>query len=187
LFLVLAACVALTASCGPAATPIPTPQPTSTPAPTAIPTESPERYHEPSGGFSYIPPPGWELVEASPLAYKVAVGPETDGFAANLTIVDEPFDGSLDEYVSSALDGLVQYFEGFQVLSQEEFRPEVGPPGVRIVAENVQSGRVLHQRFYLFDTGTKKLVVTCTRLAGTDAELDAACEGSVKTLRFESE
>lgn len=187
LFLVLVVCVALAASCGPTATSIPTPQPTSTPAPTAIPTESAERYHEPSGGFSYIPPAGWEVVKASTLAYKVAVGPETDGFAANLTIVDEPFDGSLDEYVSSALDGLGQYFESFQVLSQEEFTPEEGAPGVRIVAENMQGGRALRQSFYLFDTGTKKYVVTCTRLAGTGAELDAVCEGSVKTLRFESE
>lgn len=187
LCLSLAACVALVAGCGPIATPIPTSQPTSTPAPTAIPTESAERYHEPSGGFSYIPPAGWETVEAQSLAYKVAVGPETHGFAANLTIVDEPFGGSLEEYVSSAIDGLGQYFENFQILSQEEFTPEAGPPGVRIVAENVQSGRVLRQTFYLFDSGTKKFVVTCTRLADMGAELDAACEGSVKTLRFESE
>jgi hypothetical protein len=180
-------CVALIACCGPTATPVPTPQPTDTPAPTAIPTESADRHYEPEGGFSYIPPAGWELVKAPSLAYKVAVGPETEGFAANLTVVDEPFDGSLDEYVSSAMDGLSQYFENFQVLSQEEFKPEESPPGVRIVAENVQSGRVLRQRFYLFDGGAKKFVVTCTRLADAADELDVACEGSLKTLRFESE
>jgi hypothetical protein len=127
------------------------------------------------------------MVKAPTLAYKVAVGPEMDGFAANLTIVDEPSGGSLDEYVSSAIDGLGQYFENFQILSQEDFTPEASPPGVRIVAENVQSGRVLRQRFYLFDAGTKKFVVTCTRLVGMGEELDATCEGSVKTLRFEPE
>lgn len=85
------------------------------------------------------------------------------------------------------MDGLSQYFENLQVLSQDEFKPEESPPGVRIVAENVQSGRVLHQMFYLFDAGAKKFVVTCTRLADAGEELDAVCEGSVKTLRFESE
>jgi hypothetical protein len=127
------------------------------------------------------------MVEASSLDYKVAAGPEVDGFAANLTVVDEPFDGSLDEYVASALDGLEQYFENFQVLIQEEFKPVEGPPGVRIVAENVQGGRALRQTFYLFDGGTKKVVVTCTRLIEAAAELDAACDASVKTFRFETE
>jgi hypothetical protein len=162
--LFLGLCLTLMASCGPT-----------------------DRHYEPEGGFSYVPPVGWKLVDASALAYKVAVGPETDGFATNLTVVDEPFDGSLDEYVSSAMDGLSQYFDSFQVLSQEEFKPEESAPGVRIVAENVQVGRVLRQRFYLFDGGAKKLVVTCTRLADAAEELDAACEGSLKTFRFESE
>ncbi len=45
----------------------------------------------------------------------------------------------------------------------------------------------MHQMLYLFDAGAKKLVVTCTRLADAGEELDAVCEGSVKTLRFESE
>ena len=127
------------------------------------------------------------MVKAPSLAYKVAVGPEMDNFAANLTVVDEPFGGTLDEYASSAIDGLSQYFEDFEVLSQDEFKPEEGPPGVRIVAENVQSGRVLRQRFYLLNAGTIKFVVTCTRLADAADELDAACEESVKTFRFESE
>lgn len=184
---VVGICLALMAGCGPTATPVPTPQPTNTPAPSAIPTESPDRHYEPAGGFSYVPPAGWEMVKAPSLDYKVAVGPEADGFTTNLTVVDEPFDGSLDEYVSSAVDGLNQYFESFEVLSQDEFNVEAGLTGVRIVAENVQSGSVLRQRFYLFDAGKTKFVVTCTRLAGAAAELDAACDASVKTFRFEEE
>jgi hypothetical protein len=139
------------------------------------------------GGFSFIPPAGWKMVESSSLDYMVAVGPEVDGFAANLTVVDEPFEGSLDEYVSSAIEGLGQYFESFEVLSQDEFKLEEDLPGVRIVAENVQSGLVLRQRFYLFDAGTNKFVVTCTRLADAAAELDTACDASVRTFRFETE
>jgi hypothetical protein len=180
-------CLVVMAGCGPTATVVPTPQPTATPAPTANPTESADRHYEPTGGFSYIPPAGWEMVDASSLDYKVAVGPEVDGFAANLTVVDEPFEGSLDEYVSSALGGLSQYFESFQVLSQEEFKPTEGPLGVRIVAENVQGGHALRQAFYLFDGDTIKIVVTCTRLAEAAAELDAACDTSVGTFRFETE
>ena len=185
--LLVGICLILIAGCRPTSTPVPTPQPTAMPAPTALPTESADRLYEPAGGFSYIPPTGWEVVEASSLDYKVAVGPEVDGFAANLIVVDEPFGGSLDEYVSSAIDGLSQYFESFIVLSQEEFKLEEDLPSVRIVAENVQSGRLLRQTFYLFDGGAKKVVVTCTRLAETAAELDVACDASVGLFRFETE
>lgn len=200
LLLALSLCVVVATSCGPSpdatstqtptvvtATPVPSPQPSDTPSPTATDSERPERHYEPSGGFSYIPPAGWQLVEASGVEYKAALGPVKDDFAPNIIVVSERFSGSLEEYVSSSLDNMSQFFEGFQVISQDDFEPEEGPTGVRIVVENVQGGRAMHQVFHIFDVGATKLVVTCTRLAGPAQELDAMCEGSVKTLRIESE
>ena len=208
LLLVLGLCIALTATCGPspetmatqtatvataiaaAWTETPTsssPQTADTPSPTAAHSDSPYRHYEPTGGFSYMPPAGWHVVESSGLEYKVAVGPVEDEFAANINVVDEAFSGSLEEYVAASLDNMRQFFQGFRLLSQDEFKPQEGRSGVRIVTENVQNGRKLWQIFYFFDAGATKLVVACTRLADTGEELDATFEESVKTFRFESE
>ena len=188
--LILAFCVIMIAACGPSPEAIATQTPTAAPQPTDTPvpaTSSPERHYEPSGGFSYIPPAGWELATSSGIAYKTVLGPQQDDFTANITIVDEPFSGSLEEYVSSSLENMKAFFPGFRLVGQEEFQPEEGPAGVQMVTENVQSGRALRQTFYIFDAGAKKLVVTCTRLAETGEELDAMCAESVKTLRIEPE
>jgi hypothetical protein len=177
--LVLSISIALATACSP------TPDVTPTPSITATP--SPDRLFEPSGGFSYVPPAGWEITESSKTPYKVVIGPTEDGFAANVTIIEEPFAGSLEEYASASVKNMSEYFQGFQLVSQDEFELEGGSTSVKIVIENEQSGLNLRQTFYILDAGGKKLVITCTRLLGSSEELDAVCEGSVRTFRFESE
>jgi hypothetical protein len=177
--LILSLSVALTATCSPA--------PDATPTPSVTATPSPDRHFEPSGGFSYVPPVGWEVTESSQIPYKVAIGPAEDGFAANITIVDEPFAGSLEEYVSASIKSMSEFFQGFQLVGQDEVTVEGGATGAKIVVENEQSERKLRQTFYILDAGEKMLVITCTRLSSSSEELDAVCEGSVQTFRFESE
>lgn len=187
IILILGLCTVLVANCGSSPTPTPTPQPTNTPAPTPTPEDSAERHHEPAGGFSYVPPSGWELVESSRIQYKIAREPGAGDFAGNLNVVDEAFPGPLDEYVEASLHNMSTFFEGYRQISQEEFQPAEGPPGVRVVVENAQQGRVLHQAFYFFSAEQKTFVVACTRLADAGEEFDAVCEQSVKTFRIESE
>ena len=187
ILLALGLCVALMANCSPSPTPTPTPRPTATPAPTATPVDSPDRHYEPSGGFSYVPPSGWELVESSSIQYKVAREPEAGDFAGNINVVDEPFSGSLDAYVTTSVENMSAYFEGLRQISQDEFQPTEGPPGVRLVVENVQGGRILHQVFYFFGASERKFVFACTRLAGAGEEFDAICKESARTFRIESE
>lgn len=165
----------------------PTAAPTATIAPTPTLERESERHYEPAGGFSYIPPAGWELVEASGAEYKVAVGPEQGDFRPNLVVVDEPFDGSLDEYVSTSLTHMGDFFEGFQVISQDEFVPLDGPAAVRFVVENAQGGRLLRHSFYCFDAGARKIVLTGTQLAGTGASLEPTFDAAARTFRLESE
>jgi hypothetical protein len=186
LLLVLALCAALASGCGPSPSSVPTP--TDLPAPPAIPTDDPDRHYEPAGGFSYVPPEGWEIAQpASETAYKVARSQSGEGFSANLTMVDEAFTGSLEEYVSLSLDNMSEFFEGMQVLSRDPFETDEASSGIRIATQNVQTGLELNQIFYFFDLGTKKLVVTCTRLAESSEEVDAACDASVRTFRFEGD
>lgn len=184
LFLVLGA--ALATGCGPSPESVPTPA--DTPTPPATPTEHPDRHYEPAGGFSYVPPEGWEIAEpSSATAYKVARSQAGEGFAANITLVDEAFTGSLEEYVSLSIDNMGAFFEGLQELGRDTFELDEGSPGVRVATENVQSGLALHQVFYFFDLGAKKLVITCSRLAGSGEEVDVMCDASVRTLRVEAD
>jgi hypothetical protein len=192
---VLVLCGAAVAACGPTAAPLPSATPMAQPpaSPTAIrqATPSPEaaaRYYEPEGGFSYVPPAGWALVDgSSSLAYNVVRGPLQDGFQPNLNVVDEPFGGSLEEYVAASLENMRGFFNGFRLVSQDVFQPEEGPAGASLVVENVQSGRALRQIFFFFDAGARKVVVTGTQLAGVGNAWDATFEGVARSFRFESE
>ncbi len=182
--LLFAFCAALAIGCGPSPGDVPTP--TDTPAPAATPTDDPNRHYEPAGGFSYVPPEGWEIAEpSSGTAYKVARSPSGEDFAPNLTMIDEAFSGSLEEYVSLSIDNISQFFDALQVIDRNPFELDEGSSGVRVATENVQRGLALHQIFYFFDLGAKKLVVTCTRRAESGEDVDAACDASVRTFRFE--
>jgi hypothetical protein len=185
--LTVALCLAGLAACGssPTASPPATEMATSVPTPTL--EQESGRYYEPAGGFSYIPPAGWELVEASGTTYKVALGPLQDDFTPNLVVVDEPFDGTLDEYVSASLANMSDFFEGFQLISQDAFAPLEGPAGVRLVVENAQGGRRLRHSFYCFDAGARKFVLTGTQLSGSGASLEPTFDAAARTFRFESE
>jgi hypothetical protein len=173
--------------CGATPAPSPTPQREDTLLPRATSEASADRHYEPSGGFSYIPPLGWELVESPRIQYKIARERDAAGFAGNLNVIDEEFSGSLDEYVATSLKNMSTFFDGYRQISQEEFQPADGSPSVRVVVENVQQGRLLRQTFYFFGTESQKYVVACTRLAEAGEEFDAVCEQSVKTFRIESE
>lgn len=184
LLIVLAFCTVLAVGCGPSPGVVPTSMDTATPA--ATPTDDPDRHYEPEGGFSYVPPEGWDIVESSSsAAYKVARSQSGEAFAPNLTLVDEAFSGSLEDYVSLSMDNMAGFFEGLQIVGRDPFETHTGSSGVRVATENVQSGLALHQIFYFFDLGAKNLVVTCTRLAESGDEVDAACDASVRTFRFE--
>lgn len=180
--LLILGCVILLAACGPSETatsPAASPQPSD--------TAEPNRHHEPAGGFSYVPPEGWEMIEASGLEYKAAIGPVEDEFAANISILDEAFDGSLDAYASLGLDNMQQFFQELVLVSQGEFQPDEGLPGARIVIESVQGGRRLRQAFYFFDAGATKFVLTGTQLAGSGKDWSATFDESARTFRFEPE
>jgi hypothetical protein len=143
------------------------------------------RLTEEEGGFSFVPPEGWAIIEIPGLKFRTAAGPSSDGFAPNINIVDEPFGGSLDEYSEINITTMEQVFEDFDLISEEDFETDDGERAVRIAGENVQQGDTLRQTYYLFDAGDTKLVVTCSRLADAQEEADAACDESMETFQIE--
>lgn len=147
--------------------------------------DDPNRNFDEEGGFSFVRPEGWQLTDIPGLDYEGAIGPSSNGFAPNITVVDETFGGTLDEYVEANVETLQSSFEGFQIVDQGDFRPNEGDNAVRLATESMQQGTRLRQTFYFFDAGSKKFVLTCSRLPSGQEAVDAACDESMETFRVE--
>ena len=160
---------------------------TSTPRPIDAPTPVPDGRHiESEGGFSYIPPSGWQMTELPGLKYQFASGPPTGEFSPNLSIfVDETSRGSLDDYAVGSVAVVKDIFQDVRVISQEDFLTDEGERGVKVVIESTQHDVKMYQVFYIFDAGAKKIVFTYTRLADQGQENDALVDQSMRTFRLE--
>jgi hypothetical protein len=147
--------------------------------------EEARRHTEKAGGFSFSPPANWTVREFPGLKYKVVVGPVRASFASNINVVDEPFKGTLDDYVKANIGAMRMRFKKFKLEDQGDFKTTSGLRGARLVTESEQGGRLLRQTFYIFGTADTKYVVTCSTLAEGGKTLDPLFERSMKTFRFE--
>ena len=57
------------------------------------------RHFEDSGNFSICFPMGWTVYELPGLKYKIFYDNSNNGFSPNIVILDEIFEGSLDDYL----------------------------------------------------------------------------------------
>jgi hypothetical protein len=146
-----------------------------------------KRHVESAGGFSFVPPDGWTMRDFPGMKFKLAAGPAAAGFAPNINVVDEQFNGSLEDYVKGNLATLRASFKGFNLVQQDEFKTTAGEAGKRLITENEQKGRQLRQTFYFFGKGNTKFVVTCSALSDGGEKLDSAFETSMKTFRFDKD
>lgn len=145
-----------------------------------------ERQHEPAGGYSLVPPAGWQAHEFPGLKYRVFTGPPVGGFAPNLNVVDEYFPGSLDDYVGRNLLVMARMFQAFEKLSQNDFELNSGDRAVRIVAKSVQDPGLVEQSFYFVDGGGGRyFVITCGKLATDERQVAQQCDGSARTFRVD--
>ncbi len=144
------------------------------------------RHTEATGGFSFIPPEGWEIRDFPGKKFKIVVGPVAAGFAPNINIVDESFDGSLEDYVKANLNALPKAFKKYRLLKQDSFVTAAGLKGARVIVEDEQSNRLLSQTFYFFGKKKTKFIVTCSALAEQADEFAPVFEASMKTFRFDT-
>lgn len=155
------------------------------PAAPPTPTRDPRRHLEAAGKFSYVPPEGWQMGELAGLKYQVAVGPVSDGFTPNLNIVDEAFEGTLAEYVQASLNTLRETLTDLNVIEESSLTTDDGAEALKVIVENNQNDRDLRQTLYFFDGPAQKYVMTCTRLADAQAEVDALCDRAAQTFLLE--
>ena len=146
--------------------------------------DPPRQHYEEAGGFSYDPPPGWQVAEFPGLKYRITHGPRENEFAPNINVVDERFPGSLSAYVDANLRSMEQVFPNLTVLDRADFETRDGEAAVRILTENEQQGMLLRQTFYFLGSGSRKYVVTCSALAAGGDELDSTFSASLETFRI---
>jgi hypothetical protein len=149
--------------------------------------EEARRHTETTGGFSFVPPSGWDTRAFPGLKFKIAVGPAAGGFAPNINVVDESAGVSLEAYVKGNLATMPQLLKQFRLVKQDSFKTAAGMAGMRVITENQQEDKLLRQTFYFFSKGDTKFVVTCSALAEGGERLDPVFEASMKTFRFDKE
>jgi hypothetical protein len=150
-----------------------------------------ERYYEPSGGFSFCPPAGWEKVDAQGQKYKVHILRTDGAVAANIIVKDDDFDGTLEEFVSRNMQMFTQMSEagqlkGYKSLGKSTLTTQTNGKVIKAAVEQELNGLVLRQTFYSFDGPSgRKVYLTCTApVAGAD-KFEKAFDESAKTFRLE--
>lgn len=138
---------------------------------------------EPTGGFAYTIPEGWQTRELPGLKYKIAYGPAAKGFAPNINVVNEAFAGSVEEYAALNLKAITGAFAEFRNLGQTSFVTTSGLKGVRLVTQAKQQDRLLRQVFYFLPgKANRKYVVTFSALLEDGPKHDAIADASIKTF-----
>jgi hypothetical protein len=162
-------------------------QPDRAPRAAKATADDPRRHTEVAGGFSFIPPDGWQIRTIPRLKFKVATGPAADGFAPNINIVDESFNGSVDDYAQANLANLQRALKQVRLLKEDQFTTAKGMQAPRMVIEHDFNGKPLHQTFYMFSNGATKFVITCSALAQDGDRLAPVFESAMRTFRFDRE
>jgi len=144
-----------------------------------------DRYIEKEGGFSYIPPNGWRVMELLPLKYKIIEIVTNSKLAPFIYFDDEISNRSLDEYAEIVSKEFIQVHKETSIISQGYFITIEGQQGLKVVYSDVQNELHLYQINYYFSNGERKLVAIYSRVIDQDQNLDNIVDYCMKTIRFE--
>jgi len=148
-------------------------------------SDDPSRHYEKEGGFSYVPPEGWEIAEHPQLKYRIFRGASENQFAPSINVVDEHFDGFLESYVDANIEAMRGFVKDFDLVEREEFITNDEVRSIKLTVDGEHYQRLLRQYFYFFNAGEKKYIVTCSALAENAEKYEPLFDTSVKTFRIE--
>jgi len=146
--------------------------------------QSDDRYFENGGNFSICYPRGWTVYDFPGLKYKIFYDSPINGFSANIIIVDEIFEGSLDEYLRLNNQNMEIVNPDAELVSKTSIRTNNGLNGWKQIFLNANSSRLLKQYFYFFSNSNVKYVITCTTLNNSNRNYDKIFDESIKTFEF---
>jgi hypothetical protein len=140
-------------------------------------------HSEAAGGFRYVMPKGWTIAEFPGMKFKIARGFQADGFTPNISVFDESFSGSVEDYANANLKQIETIFQNFKNLGKSVFITNSGLKGIRLATEATQMGNHLRQTFYFFKgKAGKMLVVTGSVLAKDGDRFSGLFDASMKTF-----
>ena len=109
------------------------------------------------GGYSLNPPENWSVKKFPGATYKIVITQPVNNFSPNINLVDEKFNGSMDEYVA----------ESFEILQRGYNAKKVGETsfsagnadGIKLTADTEINGIKIRQIFYFFQNSLGHKVV----------------------------
>jgi hypothetical protein len=149
-----------------------------TPAPLKI----GEAFTSAENGYSHRIPQGWESKPTPPSKSAMIAAPESSGWSSNMVTTVEPYDGTLRAYVDANIQKLKKGTAKAKVVSAE-FTTDSNTPAYKVKLQNKVNNVDLAQTMYFFQgLGDKKILVTCTAPAASEAQLEPLFDGCMKTF-----
>ncbi len=140
---------------------------------------------EPSGGFKYMIPEGWATAEFPGFKFKISRGIPSSGFTPNIAVVDEAFDGSVEDYVTACLGPMEKDAQGFKLLEKKPFVTNSGIKGIKLIFDSKWDGKQLMQTQYYFKgIKGKMLVITCSVLPEDGPKFADIFDTAMKTFQI---
>jgi len=85
------------------------------------------------------------VFQTYPSVLMIQHGVPLSGFAPNIAIVDEAYDGSVEDYLAACLGLMEKSIQGFKVLEKMPFNTDSGIKGIKFVFESKPDGKQLIQ------------------------------------------
>jgi hypothetical protein len=148
-------------------------------------------HHDNPSGYSFVPPNGWTMMQASGDQVTVCRGPFVDGFTpliafSESTDVQAPsLTGSLEEYVAQTRERLVED-NSVTAIQEFDFSTDAGLEGKKLTYQRPhEAGIVRVQAYFFVGSDGKRVTVTCIALAKSGPTLDRLFDKVAKTLELE--
>jgi len=143
------------------------------------------RLYEKAGGFSYVTPDGWTRTRVAGIKYRIVAGPERDGVAPNLYIVDEDTPEPMGAYLAGFLARQRKTYPDFAIVGSNTLVTAQGLAAEVLDATRSARGSPLSLRFYFLPQEKRVVVVTCTWAASSGDERRQVFDDAMRSFRFE--
>ncbi|MBK9387705.1 MAG: hypothetical protein IPN34_23060 [Planctomycetes bacterium] len=145
---------------------------------------TPRKVHVPSAGFSYDPPTGWTSRPGPGLSHPTSMGPLLQDFRCNIVSVDARSELSLGVYMMSEFERVRAIESDLILISITPFETSDGLAGYRVISKFAYVEAAVRQVQFFFESGDRKIVVTCSAPAQGGEKLDELLAASMKTFRL---
>ena len=148
------------------------------------------RLTDSSGGFSYVPPPGWQIRNYPGIKYKISSAPPMAVFTPTIVVRYDVVPVDLDRYVRGCTAGIMKHltdpdksYTTYHVVSQGAFVTAAGLHGVRLLSDATLFGKSVRQIFYTFPgPSNRKYIATTSWLQADGNKYAAASDEAMKTF-----